>query len=125
MSAFGAFGNCREMDGRRKTGSRSQNRDGEGFLSLNNVGVLRVLGSSLWLNWLEGACLIPRRVPTPGTRAKARVCLGFAKFDHFVLLMAGFLDFCGDFFAANCANDANGRPIRVIRAIRGSDFGCG
>ncbi|PYS07302.1 MAG: hypothetical protein DMG12_00965 [Acidobacteria bacterium] len=39
--------------------------------------------------------------------------------------MAGFLDFCGDFFAANCANDANGRPIRVIRAIRGSDFGCG
>jgi len=35
------------------------------------------------------------------------------------------LDFCGDFFAANCANDANGRPIRVIRAIRGSDFGCG
>jgi len=53
--------------------------------------------------------------------------------------MAGFLDFCEDFFAANCANDANGphainavgndrnsvRPIRVIRAIRGSDFGCG
>jgi len=30
------------------------------------------------------------------------------EFDHFVLLMAGFLDFCGDFFAANCANDANG-----------------
>jgi len=43
------------MDGGRKTGSCSQNRDGEGFLSLNNVGVLRVLGSSLWLNWLEEA----------------------------------------------------------------------
>src|SRR5437762_9325665 len=61
------------------------------------------------------------------SRALARVCLGFAKFDHFVLLMAGFLDFCEDFFAANCANDANGPPaITAMWAILcGSDFGCG
>ena len=39
-----------------------------------------------------------RRVPTPGTRAKARVCLGFAKFNHFVLLMGGFFGFLRRFF---------------------------
>src|SRR5437667_10712384 len=37
--------------------------------------------------------------------------------------MAGFLDFCEDFFAANCANDANG-PHRIahIAVIAGGPF---
>jgi len=52
----------------------------------------------------EGPCFIPRRVPTPGTRALARVCLGFAK---------GLLvDWAG----------AGGRVIHLT--IRRRDFSC-
>ncbi|PYS07026.1 MAG: hypothetical protein DMG12_01910 [Acidobacteria bacterium] len=36
---------------------------------------------------------------------------------------AGFLDFCEDFFVANCANDANG-PHRIVHiaVIAGGPF---